>query len=236
MTDLAQNFAEVRERIATAAQRSGRDPQDIKLIAVSKTVSSETVLRAMELGQTLFGENRVVELEKKQRECPGATFHLIGTLQTNKVNKVVGKVDLIHSVDSLHLLEAINKRASNIDVVQPVLLEVNIAGEESKHGFEPEELPAVLDASRALEHVAINGLMTMAPHTDPDKVRWVFSDLRKLCGALQEYADEQGLSRVQLSELSMGMSNDYEVAIEEGATFVRVGTSLFGARDYSSTN
>lgn len=234
MSDLAQNFVEVRERIAAAAKRSGRDPQDIKLIAVSKTVSSETVLRAMELGQTLFGENRVNELEKKQRECLGAHFHLIGTLQTNKVNKVVGKVELIHSIDSLRLLEAVGKRARAIGVVQAVLLEVNVAGEESKHGFEPQELRAVLDASRDFGHVAINGLMTMAPHTDPDKVRWVFSDLRKLCGTLQEYADEQGLSRVQLSELSMGMSNDYEVAIEEGATFVRVGTSLFGARDYTS--
>lgn len=232
MTNLAQNFAQVRSNIEGAAQRAHRDPQDIKLIAVSKTVSCETVLLAMNEGQTLFGENRVPEIEKKQQGCPGANFHLIGTLQTNKVNKVVGKVELIHSVDSLHLLEAINKRAANLGVIQHVLLQVNVAGEESKHGFTPQEMPAVLDAVKSMRGVFVNGLMTMAPHTDADKVRWVFRDLRNLCGSLQKYADEQGIAQVQLNELSMGMSNDYEIAVEEGATYVRVGTSLFGPRDY----
>ena len=232
MTDLAQNFAQVRSNIEAAAQRAHRDPQDIKLIAVSKTVSCETVLLAMNEGQMLFGENRVPEIEKKQQGCPGANFHLIGTLQTNKVNKVVGKVELIHSVDSLHLLEAINKRATNLGVIQHVLLQVNVAGEESKHGFTPQEMPAVLDAIKSMQGVFVNGLMTMAPHTDADKVRWVFRDLRNLCGSLQKYADEQGIAQVQLNELSMGMSNDYEIAVEEGATYVRVGTSLFGPRDY----
>ena len=231
-TDLAHNFALVRAHIAAAAQRAHRDPRDIKLIAVSKTVSYEAVLLAMTEGQTIFGENRVPEIEKKQQGCPNATFHLIGTLQTNKVNKVVGKVELIHSVDSLHLLEAINKRAAHIGVVQPVLLQINVAGEESKHGFAPAEMQGILDAVKPLENVFVNGLMTMAPHTDPDKVRWVFRDLRNLCDSLQKYADEQGITQVQLDELSMGMSNDYEIAIEEGATYVRVGTSLFGPRDY----
>lgn len=234
MTDLAHNFAQVRSAMAAAAQRANRDPHDVKLIAVSKTVSCETVLLAMNEGQTLFGENRVLEIEKKQAGCPGATFHLIGTLQTNKVNKVVGKVELIHSVDSLHLLEAINKRAAHLGVVQHVLLQVNVAGEESKHGFTPEEMPALLDAVKSLNNVFVNGLMTMAPHTDPDKVRWVFRGLRNLCGSLQKYADEHGIAQVQLDELSMGMSNDYEIAIEEGATYVRVGTSLFGPRDYGN--
>lgn len=232
MDSLAQNFADVSQRIEQAAQRAGRDPREVKLIAVSKTVSSEAVLHAMSLGQKIFGENRVPELEKKQRECPGALFHLIGTLQTNKVNKVVGKVECIHSVDSLHLLEAINKRAQSLGVVQSVLLQVNIAQEESKHGFVPSEMTEILDATHSMKNVLVNGLMTMAPHEDANKVRWVFRDLRSLCVSLQKYADEQGLAQVQLSELSMGMSNDYEVAIEEGATYVRVGTSLFGQRSF----
>ena len=230
---LAQNFADVSKRIEDAAARSGRDASEVKLIAVSKTVSSEAVLHAMALGQTLFGENRVPELEKKQSACPGARFHLIGTLQTNKVNKVVGKVELIHSVDSLHLLEAINKRAQHLGVVQRVLLQVNVAGEESKHGFDPEEMTAVLDKAQLCKNVLVNGLMTMAPHSEPNEVRWVFRDLRNLCDSLQKYADEHGYAQVQLSELSMGMSNDFEVAIEEGATYVRVGTSLFGQRQYT---
>ena len=232
MDSLAHNFADVSQRIEQAAQRAGRDPREVKLIAVSKTVSSEAVLHAMSLGQDLFGENRVPELEKKLRACPGAIFHLIGTLQTNKVNKVVGKVECIHSVDSLHLLEAINKRAQHLGIVQRVLLQVNVADEESKHGFAPAEMQHILDEVGPMKNVLVNGLMTMAPHQDANEVRWVFRDLRSLCGSLQKYADAQGLTQVQLSELSMGMSNDYEVAIEEGATYVRVGTSLFGQRNY----
>lgn len=235
MEDLAHNFDEVRRRMADAAARANRSPEDIQLIAVSKTVSSEAVLHALELGQTLFGENRVSELEKKQRECPAATFHLIGTLQTNKVNKVVGNVGLIHSVDSLKLLAAIDKRASALGIVQSVLLEVNVAGEETKHGFTPEEMRSVIDAAGTHKNVLVNGLMTMAPPLEQSEVRWVFRDLRNLCGSLREYADEQGYENVQLSQLSMGMSNDFEVAIEEGATLVRVGTSLFGPRIKSTT-
>ena len=233
MTDLAHNFAQVRATIEAAAQRAHRDPQEVKLIAVSKTVSCETVLLAMEQGQTRFGENRVPELEKKQAHCADARFDFIGSLQTNKVNKVVGKVELIHSVDSLHLLEAINKRAAALGIIQPILLQVNVAGEESKHGFPPDEMPDIIESCAAYENVLVNGLMTMAPHVDADKVRWVFRDLRSLCDSLQKHADAQAIAQVQLVELSMGMSNDYEIAVEEGATYVRVGTSLFGARNYS---
>ena len=227
MNTLAKNFETVRSSIAEAQQRSGRMQEAVTLIAVSKTVSFETVLSAMEVGQTVFGENRVPELENKLAHCPGAKFHLIGSLQTNKVKKVVGEVELIHSVDSIHLLEAIDARAAELGIVQPVLLQVNIAGEDSKHGFDARGMEDVCDAISGRENVLVNGLMTMAPHAEAETVRWVFKDLRILRDSLREYADEQGYRTIQLDELSMGMSNDYAVAIEEGATLVRVGTALF---------
>lgn len=221
------NFENVRSSLAKAQQRSGRMQEAVTLIAVSKTVSFETVLSAMETGQTVFGENRVPELENKLAHCPGAKFHLIGSLQTNKVKKVVGRVELIHSVDSIHLLAAIDKRAAELGIVQPVLLQINIAEEDSKHGFTARGMKDVCDAISGYENVLVNGLMTMAPHDDAETVRWVFRDLRILRDSLREYADTQGYCTIQLDELSMGMSNDYEVAIEEGATLVRVGTALF---------
>ncbi|MBK5210735.1 MAG: YggS family pyridoxal phosphate-dependent enzyme [Coriobacteriia bacterium] len=227
MNTLAMNFENVRSSLAKAQQRSGRMQEAVTLIAVSKTVSFETVLSAMETGQTVFGENRVPELENKLAHCPGAKFHLIGSLQTNKVKKVVGRVELIHSVDSIHLLAAIDKRAAELGIVQPVLLQINIAEEDSKHGFTARGMKDVCDAISGYENVLVNGLMTMAPHDDAETVRWVFRDLRILRDSLREYADAQGYCTIQLDELSMGMSNDYEVAIEEGATLVRVGTALF---------
>lgn len=227
MATLAERFKEVSERINRAAVRGGRVPDDVTLIAVSKTVSYEAVLRSEELGQQFFGENRVDELARKRAHCPLAHFHFIGSLQTNKVRKVVGQVDLIHSVDSLHLLDAINARAEFQDIVQPVLLQVNIAQEESKHGFTSEEMRSVLAHAATLDHVRVEGLMTMAPNREAESVRWVFSGLRELCENLRNYARQQGWEQVQLTQLSMGMSNDYEVAIEEGATLVRVGSALY---------
>jgi len=222
---LAPAFAAVRERMAAAAVRGGRRAEDVSLVAVSKTVEPEVVREAQaECGQQLFGENRADELVRKVEACPDADFHFIGTLQTNKVRKVVGRATLIHSVDSQRLLQAIDARAALQGIVQPVLLQIDISGEEAKHGIKPDELDALLHfANSELHAVRINGLMTMAPATYAEEVRWVFEGLREL-----EMRRDYDGPNVALTELSMGMSGDYEVAIEEGATLVRIGTSLFG--------
>ncbi len=229
---LAANFAAVEARIAAACARSGRARDDVTLIAVSKSTNSAAVAIAADLGQHDFGENRVDMLLEKKRAAPSERFHLIGTLQTNKVNKVVGAVPLIHSVDSRHLLEKIQSRAAQLGIIQPVLLEVNVSGEDSKHGLTPAEthdlITSVASGECAISALTINGLMTMAPQSSPEDIRWVFRDLRVLrdelraTSAAAEYAQ-----RVPLDDLSMGMSNDFEVAIEEGATLIRVGTALF---------
>lgn len=224
---LRANIERVRGQMAEAAARSGRELADIELIAVSKTVSSEAVLRLASFPDNfachVFGENRVDELLRKRTDCPDETFHLIGTLQTNKAKLVVGEVALIHSVDSVHLLDTINERAALRGVVQPVLIQVNASGEESKHGFSPQDLLPILDHAQGLDSVLVNGLMTMAPFDAPDSVRWVFNEVRNLRDRLQG----QFSGAVQLHHLSMGMTNDFEVAIEEGSTLIRVGTALF---------
>jgi pyridoxal phosphate enzyme (YggS family) len=221
---LTDNFKAVRARIAAAAVRAGREPNEVRLVAVSKKVDAAAVQAAAGLGQHVFGENRVDELKRKIDACPDEEFHFIGSLQTNKVRQVVGKAALIHSVDSLHLLQKIDARAAFLGIEQPVLLQVNVSGEAVKHGFNPADMDALLQTDvPQLTNVLINGLMTMAPNQDAEAVRWVFSDLRELAGGL----DTSGLARVDMRELSMGMSGDFEVAIEEGATLVRVGTALF---------
>jgi len=210
--------------MADAARRSGRSPLDVKLIAVSKSVDTDMVRRALEeCDQLLFGENRADELLRKEGAVPEADFHYIGPLQTNKVRKVAGKASLIHSVDSRRLLEAVDHRAKLLDVVQPVLIQVSISGEEAKQGIEPAELDALLHmANDELANVQVNGLMTMAPFAPAGDVQWIFEDLRKL----RDATDRDGPS-VTLKELSMGMTGDFEAAIEEGATLVRIGTALF---------
>jgi len=216
---LAHQFEAVHARIAAACARSGRHPDEVKLIAVSKTVDCAAVHAAARLPVGLapvaFGENRVQELVRKIDQCPEAVFHLIGTLQRNKVSKVAGRVALIHSVDSLRLLEAIATHAHEAGVTQDVLLQVNVSGEQSKHGIAPDEVATLLEAARTLDGVRVIGLMTMAPFGDPETARPYFRALRQL-------AAEHGLA-----ELSMGMSGDFEVAIEEGATLVRIGSALF---------
>lgn len=218
-SNLTANFVDVHQRIADACARSGRNPEGVTLIAVSKTVDCDVVEAAAHLPDGLachiFGENRVQELQRKLEGCPDQIFHFIGTLQRNKVRHVVGNVALIHSVDSQRLLDAIDKQAQSISVVQDVLLQVNVSGEESKQGLEPDKAGPLLDYSRTLEGVQVVGLMTMAPFGEPEESRPFFRELR----ALSESFD--------LPELSMGMSNDYEVAIEEGATLIRVGSALF---------
>ena len=171
-----------------------------------------------------FGENRAQEFIGKYGLFPHVRWHFIGTLQTNKVKDVVGRAHLIHSVDSLHLLRAIDRRASEVGVIQPVLLQVNVSGEESKHGLGADDAEAVLAASSELGAVQIRGLMTMAPFGRPEESRPVFRELKRLAESLTALR----LNGVELGELSMGMTNDFKVAVEEGATIVRVGRAIFG--------
>lgn len=219
--DIAANIAAVQARIARAAVAVGRDPDSVTLVGVSKTFPPELVALAHLAGLRHFGENWVQEAEDKVPALAGLDpkpqWHFIGHLQTNKVKVVLGLFDIIESVDSLHLAEAISRRASDRTV--PVLLEVNVAAEPSKFGFTVDQVPEAVGKVRALPGLELRGLMTVAPEAaDPEQVRPVFRTLRELAYA-------QGLP-----ELSMGMSNDFEVAIQEGATMVRLGRAIFGAR------
>ncbi|PKQ17406.1 MAG: YggS family pyridoxal phosphate-dependent enzyme [Actinobacteria bacterium HGW-Actinobacteria-7] len=224
MTPVAARYAAVRRRVEDAADLVGRDPSEVRIVAVTKTVGLEEVGAALAAGIVDFGENRVQEFLGKYGLFPQANWHFIGTLQTNKVKDVVGRAHLIHSVDSLKLLLAIAHKAQVQGVVQPVLLQVNISGEESKHGFAGREVHDVLASAFELEGVRIRGLMTMAPLGRPDEARQVFRALRELRDSLRVSAP----NGVELDELSMGMTGDYQVAVEEGATIIRVGHGLFG--------
>lgn len=223
MSEIAQRILEVRERIAKAATRVGRNPAEIQLIAVSKTVDIPQVLDAYEnAGQTVFGENRVQELVRKYDSR--FQWHQIGHLQTNKVKYIVDKVTLIHSVDSLHLAEEIDRQGKKIGKVVPVLLQVNVSGEQSKFGVAPSEVFDLVTKMSQMRNISLEGLMTMAPNvTDPEKTRVFFRNLR------EQYIDirSKNIDNVNMKYLSMGMSNDFEIAIEEGANLVRVGTSIF---------
>ena len=230
---IKDNIAAVRERIDAAAKRAGRDPEEIKLIAVSKTMPVEMLKEAYEAGQRDFGENRVQELVPKMEELPAdIRWHLIGQLQKSKVKYISGKTELIHSVDSIGLAQFIDKEAKKRGVVSDILLEVNIAGEESKSGFKPEEVLDAAEQINALDGVRIRGLMTVAPLVaNAEDNRIYFRNLKHL------YIDMQNknMDNSMVDTLSMGMSGDFEVAVEEGATMVRVGTAIFGKRSYEIT-
>ena len=223
---IADNLEAVRERIATACARAGRPLESVRLLAVSKTYGPEAVGAAAAAGQTRFGENRVQEAAAKIPACPGhLQWHLIGHLQSNKAAQAAQLFDWIHSVDSLKLLEALDRHAGEAGRRLEVMVQVNVSGERSKSGLAPGEVPAVLAAGSRLPHVQIRGLMTIPPLAeDPEKSRLFFRELRE---RRDGWAAQTGLD---LAELSMGMTHDLEVAIEEGATFVRVGTGIFGAR------
>ena len=224
MTTVASRYEAVRRAVADAADLVGRDPSDILIVAVTKTHGIEAIRQACEAGIADFGENRVQEFLGKYGLFPTADWHFIGSLQTNKVKDVVGKAALIHSVDSIRLLAEIDRRAQAAGVVQRVLLEVNVSGEESKHGFAPADVrEALVEASR-MPGVAVRGLMTMAPLGMPEDARRVFRELRELRDSLMGMP----LNGVELCELSMGMTNDFRVAVEEGATIIRVGGAIFG--------
>jgi pyridoxal phosphate enzyme (YggS family) len=218
-----ERLEQVEQRIAAACKKAGRPRDDVRLLAVSKTKPPEAVREAAECGLRLFGENRVQEAQSKIPMCPGGLeWHLIGHLQTNKAKVAARLFQMVHSVDSLKLLQALDHHA---DMTLPVLLQVNVSGEAAKFGMKPDEVAGVIDAANQMQKVEVHGLMTIPPFTpDPEKARTYFSALRELRDRLQ---DETG---TPLPELSMGMSHDLEVAIEEGSTWVRIGTDLFGSR------
>jgi pyridoxal phosphate enzyme (YggS family) len=219
---LSTRLTGVRERIAVACQKSNRNPHEITLIAVTKTVSSRVVAAMHELGATDFGENRPQELWKKAATLPTARWHLIGHLQRNKIDKTVPLTVLNHSVDSERLLNSLHQFGTKTGKPCPILLEFNCSREEAKGGFVPEQLSKLGDMLSSLSGVRVEGLMTMAAyHDDPEHSRPAFSELRSLRDRLRV---QTGLL---LPWLSMGMSNDFEIAIEEGATHVRIGTTLF---------
>lgn len=219
---LAERLAAVRGRVAEACRRSGRDPSAVTLVAVSKSVSPEVAAIAFELGALDLGESRPQELWKKAAAVPGARWHLIGHLQRNKLDRTAPLTALIHSVDSARVLEALAVFGAKRGTPVPVLLEVNCSREAAKGGFSPDELPALGDRAMSLSGVSVRGLMTMAAYSDdPETARPTFVELRRLRDAMRT---RTGL---ELPELSMGMSGDYEVGVEEGATLVRVGTTLF---------
>lgn len=227
---LKKNYDNVKQKIVDAANRSGRNPEDITLIAVSKTKPIEMLEPIYEHGCRDFGENKVQELTQKYEVMPkDIRWHMIGHLQRNKVKYIVDKVYMIHSVDSLRLAEEISKEAVKKDVVVKILIEVNVAMEESKFGLATEETLNLVKSVALLPNVQICGLMTIAPYVDDsEENRQYFEKLKELSVDIMN----KNVDNVSMNVLSMGMTGDYEVAVEEGSTYVRVGTGIFGERDY----
>ena len=228
---VGENYLAVEEKVKEACRRAGRNRDEVTLIAVSKTKPMSMMEELLPLGVVDFGENKVQELTAKEEALPsGLHWHMIGHLQRNKVKYIVDKAYLIHSVDSLRLAEAVSQEAVKKGVTANILIEVNVAGEDSKFGVAPEETAALAEAISKLPNIAVKGLMTIAPFVEnAEENREVFRNLRKLSVDIEE----KKFNNVTMAVLSMGMTGDYEVAIEEGATMVRVGTGIFGERDYS---
>lgn len=228
---MKENLEGIHKRIEAAARRAGRNPEDIQLIAVSKTYPASDIEKAINYGCTDFGENKVQELVGKIEaiETP-VNWHLIGHLQTNKVKYIVGKTKLIHSVDSLKLANEIEKQSAKHNVVTKILIEVNVGEEASKDGILVNEVMPLIAEISKLPHVKVEGLMTVAPFVeDAEENRTIFRKLYDLSVDIQK----QKFDNISMNVLSMGMSNDFEVAVEEGATHVRIGTAIFGYRDYT---
>lgn len=228
---LKDQLAYVEAEITEACLKSNRNRNDVTLIAVSKTKPVEILQDAYTLGVRVFGENKVQELVDKYEVLPDDIhWHMIGHLQRNKVKYIIDKVDCIHSVESLRLAETIEKEAAKHDITVNILIEVNVAGEESKFGLKPEEVPSFVEEISKFPHLRVNGLMTIAPYVaNPEENRPVFKALKKLSVDIAS----KNIDNVSMNVLSMGMTNDYQVAIEEGATMVRVGTGIFGERNYT---
>lgn len=228
---LYENYEKVVENVKKACERSGRNFQDVTIIAVSKTKPLSDVEELLAHGITEFGENKVQEMvDKYEHVSKPVNWHLIGHLQTNKVKYIVDKACLIHSVDSVHLAKEIEKEAAKKDVIVKVLIEVNIAQEESKFGIREDEVYSLIDAIKDMPHVHVMGLMTIAPFVDnPEENRVYFRKMHQLLLDIKSKC----IDNIDMNVLSMGMTNDYEIAVEEGATMIRVGTAIFGARNYN---
>ncbi len=230
MDDLPATISATRNRIRRAAERVGRDPRRVRLVGATKGVEASRVLEAIHAGMTICGENRWQEAQAKMATVgrhAGVDWHFIGRLQRRKLKWLVGRFGLLHSVESFEQLEEIQRRAEEHNRSQAVLLAVNVGEEASKGGFSPDAVPGVASAADSFTHVSVQGLMTLPPwHPDPEHVRPYFQRLKQLAGRIATMP----LKRVRMHELSMGMSHDFAVAVEEGATLVRVGTALFGAR------
>ena len=228
---LEENLKKVQENIRIACEKAGRDPSEVTLIAVSKTKPIETLKEAYDLGVRVFGENKVQELDKKIDALPeDISWHMIGHLQRNKVKYIAGRVELIHSVDSFRLAEEINIHAKKQGIVIPILIEVNVAEEESKFGVSVEDTEELIRQIAELDGVSIRGLMTIAPYVvDSEDNREIFHKIKDLSIDIAS----KNIDNVSMDILSMGMTGDYMVAIEEGATMVRVGTGIFGERNYN---
>jgi pyridoxal phosphate enzyme (YggS family) len=228
--DIINNLDDVNNRIKSAAQKSGRDSKDVTLIAVTKTIDTERIGYVFDYGIRNMGENRVQELLQKyevlDKEC---SWHLIGHLQTNKVKYIIDKVKMIHSVDSYELVNEIDSRAAKAGRKMDILLQVNVSGEETKFGIDPSEVTDYVKYISQLKNTVLRGLMTIAPYTqNPEETRPIFKKLYKI------YIDikREKIDNVYMDYLSMGMSNDFDIAIEEGANMVRIGTAIFGKRIY----
>ena len=229
---LIDQYNQVKENVQQACKKAGRDPREVTIIAVSKTKPLEMIEELRKEKVKDFGENKVQELREKYEKISWPVrWHLIGHLQTNKVKYIVDKVALIHSVDSVHLAKQINKEAAKHQMKEvPILIQVNFAREVTKFGFSPEEAVEAIQEIAALEHVKVKGLMQIAPFVeDPEENREYFRAMKQLSVDIEN----KNFDNVDMSILSMGMTNDYEVAIEEGATMIRVGTGIFGERNYS---
>ena len=226
---IADNLKSVKSRIGEAARKAGRSPDSIRLVVVSKQVSSEKIISAYEAGAECFGENKIQEAVDKIEnvKLQGLAWHFIGHLQKNKIKYINSHFDLIHSVDSLSLAEKISEHSKSQDRVQPVLLQINISGEEAKFGMSPSDLVEQLSDFAVFNGIRIKGLMTIPPQDpNPESSRQYFSALR----LLRDKCQNLNIDGIELNELSMGMTSDYKVAIEEGATLVRIGTAIFGLR------
>ncbi|MBQ6531269.1 MAG: YggS family pyridoxal phosphate-dependent enzyme [Clostridia bacterium] len=229
--NIRENLEEVERRITAAAERSGRKRSDITLIAVTKTHPAEMMNEAIELGVTDIGENKPQEVRDKYADVKPVRWHLIGHLQTNKVKYVIDKVCLIHSVDSVKLMDEIERQAEKHDITMDILIQVNISGEETKSGIKPEEIYDLIEHAGELSRVKVKGLMTIAPKTDnPVTNALHFDNIHRLFLDIQQ----KKYDNISMEYLSMGMSGDYETAIEHGANMVRVGSAIFGQRDYST--
>ena len=228
---IAENLKQVRENIVRACEKSGRDPKEVTLVAVSKTKPVSLLREAYDADARVFGENKVQEIMDKYDQLPDdIQWHMIGHLQRNKVKYIVDKVAMIHSVDSMRLAETIEQEAARRDIRVPVLIEVNVAEEESKFGLKLHEVIPFLEQASMLPHLDIRGLMTIAPFVDdPEDNREIFRQLKKLSVDIAA----KNINNINMSVLSMGMTGDYEVAVLEGATMVRVGTGIFGERNYA---